>query len=71
MYGVDKLLALNNKQRIRERTLHVISCFGGWPGGYLGQRLFKHKISKRKFIKIFWFTVFINILALITFLKFH
>jgi uncharacterized membrane protein YsdA (DUF1294 family) len=38
MYGLDKLFAINKKQRISEKTLHVVALLGGWPGAYLGQQ---------------------------------
>jgi hypothetical protein len=39
---------------------------GGWPGGLLAQRTFRHKVSKSGFIGVFWITAFLNTLVLLT-----
>jgi uncharacterized membrane protein YsdA (DUF1294 family) len=71
MYGFDKLCALKERQRISEKTLHVFSVLGGWLGAYLGQQLFRHKTLKKNFRHMFWFTVAINMTALIILLKYQ
>lgn len=71
MYGLDKLFAINKKQRISEKTLHVVALLGGWPGAYLGQQLFKHKTSKKTFMRTFWFLVFINAVVLAVIFKYY
>ena len=48
-YGVDKLLAIRNKRRIRELYLHVLSLFGGCLGSICGMMLFRHKAMKIRF----------------------
>jgi len=48
-YGVDKLLAIRNKRRIRELYLHVLSLFGGCLGSICGMMLFRHKTMKIRF----------------------
>ena len=48
LYGVDKIRAVNNAWRISERTLLRISLFGPF-GGWLGMRLFRHKVKKPRF----------------------
>ena len=53
-YGTDKWLAKKEKRRIPEATLHMIDAFGGWPGGFLGQRVFRHKTQKVSFRILFW-----------------
>lgn len=69
IYGLDKLLALSEKRRISEKTLQVLALFGGWPGAYLGQEVFRHKISKQVFRRTFFLLVFINLIALSVFFK--
>jgi len=48
-FGVDKSLARRGARRIRERTLHLISLLGGWPGALAGRALFRHKTIDRRF----------------------
>ncbi|RLS81573.1 MAG: DUF1294 domain-containing protein [Planctomycetota bacterium] len=57
LYGVDKRRATNKGPRISERTLHLLSLLGGWPGAHLAQRFFRHKTLKFRFRLIFWLTV--------------
>jgi uncharacterized membrane protein YsdA (DUF1294 family) len=50
-YGWDKRQAIHGRSRIRERTLHLLELFGGWPGALIGRTLFAHKRRK------IWFSV--------------
>ena len=50
----DKRLAISEQDRIPERTLHVIAGLGGWPGLYLGRRMFRHKTLKLSFRAVAW-----------------
>ncbi|MFT7411543.1 MAG: uncharacterized membrane protein YsdA (DUF1294 family) [Oleispira sp.] len=68
IYGFDKLLALNERRRISEKKLHVLALIGGWPGAYLGQQVFRHKISKQVFRRRFFLLVLINIAVLAAYL---
>ena len=68
LYGLDKVLALKNKRRISENTLQVLALLGGWPGAYLGQQAFKHKVSKVVFRRKYWLYVLINIAILSVYL---
>ena len=49
VYGLDKLLAIYRKNRVRELYLHVFSLFGGCLGSLLGMILFRHKTRKLRF----------------------
>lgn len=49
MYGIDKLLAIYKKNRVRELYLHVLSMFGGCLGSIGGMLLFRHKTRKFRF----------------------
>jgi uncharacterized membrane protein YsdA (DUF1294 family)/cold shock CspA family protein len=63
-YKMDKSAAQGNRRRTPERTLHLFSLVGGWPGAMLAQRTFRHKSSKKEFQTTFWGTVVVNCFAL-------
>ena len=60
MYAVDKSAAKKGAWRTRERTLHMLSLAGGWPGALVAQKQLRHKTRKQPFRFIFWITVLIN-----------
>jgi len=62
-YGLDKRRAQASGRRVPENTLHLLALFGGWPGGYLGQRIFRHKTQKLGFRVIFWLCVTLHLAA--------
>ncbi len=66
LYGLDKRSAIRDKPRISERTLHLLSVFGGWPGAHLARITFRHKTLKVSFRIVFWVIVMIH-LTLITY----
>lgn len=66
VYAKDKSAAKNNRWRTPEITLHVFSLFGGWPGAMLAQEKLRHKSIKKAFRIIYWATVLLNILLLIS-----
>jgi uncharacterized membrane protein YsdA (DUF1294 family) len=59
-YAFDKSAAKYGKQRIRERTLHLLALFCGWPGAAAAQQIFRHKTLKKQFRSVFLITAFIN-----------
>ena len=61
LYGIDKRRAIYGKPRISERTLHVLSILGGWPGAHLAQRIFHHKTLKISFRMVFWLIVLVHL----------
>ena len=65
MYWSDKSKARRKQWRIPEDTLHFWSLIGGWPGAALAQKLVHHKSSKTSFQTIYWFTIAVNIVAVI------
>lgn len=69
IYGLDKFLALKDKQRVSEKNLNILALLGGWPGAYFGQKLFKHKVSKPSFLRLYWLVSFINLALLVTLLS--
>lgn len=50
----DKQRAEAGEWRIPEATLHLAEMIGGWPGAFLAQRLFRHKIAKASYQVVFW-----------------
>lgn len=48
LYGLDKFLAKAEWKRIPERWLHTLSLIGGFPGAFLGMKIFKHKTNNPK-----------------------
>ena len=62
-YGIDKVLAEKQCFRIPERTLHLWDFFWGWPGGWLGRKVFRHKTQKSSFRIFFFLSVLLNILV--------
>ena len=59
-YAVDKSAAKKGAWRTQERTLHLLSLAGGWPGALVAQRKFRHKTKKESFRAVFWLTVLLN-----------
>lgn len=62
-YFLDKRAASAGTWRIRERTLHLIELFGGWPGALAAQKLFRHKTQDRSFRTVFWLIVVVHAAA--------
>ena len=56
-YRSDKRRAEAGAWRIPESTLHLAELAGGWPGAFLAQRTFRHKISKVSYQVVFWIIV--------------
>lgn len=69
LYGLDKLFALKGWRRISEKILHLYGLAGGWPGAHIGQEIFRHKISKPRFQRLYYLTIAINVAVLIGCLK--
>ena len=61
LYRLEKLRAIKKQPRISEKTLHLLSMLGGWPGAHLAQRLFHHKTLKARFRLVFWLTVAVHL----------
>ena len=49
-YGYDKYQAKRNGRRVPEKYLHWMALAGGFPGGWLGRSVFRHKIRKGVFL---------------------
>ena len=60
VYAIDKSAAQNGRWRTKERTLHLLALFGGWPGAFWAQYRLRHKSSKGDFKALYWLTVILN-----------
>jgi uncharacterized membrane protein YsdA (DUF1294 family) len=49
LYGFDKARAKSNGWRVPEIVLHISALTGGFPGGWAGRSLFRHKTRKGTF----------------------
>jgi len=63
-YANDKSKARKGGRRTPEKTLHLFSLIGGWPGAAIAQQVLRHKSQKQEFRLKFWFTVVVNMAAL-------
>lgn len=61
LYAIDKRRARGNAWRISEATLHAVELFGGWPGAWIAQRLFRHKLQKGSYTAVFWTIVAVHV----------
>ena len=48
MYGLDKGFSKMEKARTPKLILHLLAIVGGFPGGWLGRAVFRHKTNVRK-----------------------
>jgi uncharacterized membrane protein YsdA (DUF1294 family)/cold shock CspA family protein len=65
VYALDKRAARLGHWRVKEATLHGLALACGWPGALLAQNILRHKSSKPAFRRIFWLTVFVNIVGFV------
>ncbi|WP_088893539.1 DUF1294 domain-containing protein [Leptolyngbya ohadii] len=54
LYSVDKSRAQKGEWRIQESTLHLGELAGGWLGGFIAQRMLRHKNRKKSYQTTFW-----------------
>ncbi len=57
MNRVDKLSAKLQQWRTPESTLHFLELLGGWPGTFVAQRSYRHKVRKTSYQVQFWLIV--------------
>lgn len=62
-YGLDKRRAGTGGRRVSERTLHLLGLLGGWPGGLVARRYFRHKTQKLPFRVALWAVVALHLMA--------
>lgn len=52
IFGYDKYLARTNRTRVNEKTLLNLALMGGSVGAVFGQKIFRHKTQKYRYL--FW-----------------
>jgi uncharacterized membrane protein YsdA (DUF1294 family) len=60
-YAYDKRQARRDEWRTPEATLHLLDLLGGWPGGWIARRQFRHKTAKLSFRAIFWLCIALHL----------
>jgi len=60
LYADDKSYAKRGEWRISEQTLHLCELAGGWLGGFIAQRMLRHKNQKKSYQAEFWTIVTIH-----------
>jgi len=60
LYADDKSYAKQGAWRISEQTLHLCELAGGWLGGFIAQRMLRHKNQKKSYQAEFWTIVTIH-----------
>lgn len=68
LYHSDKKKADSGEWRTAEATLHLWEILGGWPGAFLAQRRYRHKIRKFSYQFVFWLIVALYQLAAVAWL---
>ena len=59
-YVDDKARAKQNTWRIPEQNLHLYELAGGWLGGFIAQRVLRHKSKKESYQAVFWAIVIVH-----------
>lgn len=60
-YGIDKRRAISGGRRIPETVLHGFALIGGFPGGWAGRSMFRHKTRKPAFAIVLAFATLLHI----------
>lgn len=70
LFYVDKRKAVKEKWRIKENTLHLVSCIGGVYASIIAMNLFHHKTRKLKFCFITFLALVLNILLIVVIIRY-
>jgi uncharacterized membrane protein YsdA (DUF1294 family)/cold shock CspA family protein len=63
LYADDKSRAKRKDWRTSEQTLQLCELAGGWLGGFIAQRILRHKSQKESYQATFWAIVIIHYIA--------
>ena len=69
MMIIDKYNAIHKKKRISEKTLILISCFGGALFMWISMYLIHHKTKHLKFVFLFPLFAFLHLLLFYLLMK--
>jgi uncharacterized membrane protein YsdA (DUF1294 family) len=61
VYGIDKAQAKMGACRVPQVALHVLSLVGGFPGGWAGRSIFRHKTQKGFFVFVLTISTLIHL----------
>lgn len=61
LYGFDKGQAQVRGTRVPESLLHTLALLGGFPGGWAGRAVFRHKTRKRIFTYVLLISTVLHI----------
>jgi uncharacterized membrane protein YsdA (DUF1294 family) len=70
-FGLDKRAARRGRWRVPEASLHLVELLGGFPGALIGQRIFRHKRRKARYMLIFWLIVALHAAGWLAWLLLH
>lgn len=72
LYRKDKKRAIEGKERIKEKTLLLFSCYNGAIGSLIGRIVSHHKTDKKYFSIVIYFSLIIQLftLCLLTYLTY-
>lgn len=60
LYGFDKQQARSNGGRVPELVLHGMALVGGFPGGWAGRAVFRHKTLHTSFTVVLIVATILN-----------
>jgi uncharacterized membrane protein YsdA (DUF1294 family)/cold shock CspA family protein len=63
LYADDKSRAKRKGWRTPEQTLHLCELAEGWLGGFIAQRILRHKNQKTSYQVVFWAIVILHYIA--------
>lgn len=63
LFGYDKYQATHKGWRIPEKTLQLSALLGGWIGGMMAMKYFRHKTVKKSFQEPYMLATLGNIAA--------
>lgn len=69
VYWIDKRRAKQGAWRVRERFLHGLAFFGGWPGAMFGQSILRHKSLEIRFQVYAWLAFLLHAAILLAITK--
>ena len=61
MYGIDKTQSKIGGKRIPEIVFHFAALLGGFPGGWIGRAIFRHKTQKWIFTFVLIASTFLHL----------